>query len=105
MLASYNDDAILYIKYLQFLNNLIIIKAKVLLLRALVTLAYGSPPSGIGDISRFWIFCLGLLVLLLPYFTQSNQMYSLINYKRFVKQTIVIDDFLLHDAILPCKTD
>ena len=41
----------------------------------------------------------------ISYFTQSNQMYSLISYKRFVKQTIVIDDFLLHDAIIPCNTD
>jgi hypothetical protein len=40
----------------------------------------------------------------ISYFIQSIQMYSLISYKRFVKQTIVIDDFLLHDAIIPCNT-
>jgi hypothetical protein len=40
--------------YLQFLNNVIFIKTKVLL-----------HPSGIGDISRFWLFCLDPLVFVL----------------------------------------
>jgi len=26
----------------------------------------GSPPSGMGDLSRFWLSCLGLFVFLLP---------------------------------------
>jgi hypothetical protein len=53
-----------YIRYiwywnLQFLLNVIINKIMVLLPQAPVTLA---PPSGTGDLSWFWLFCLGSLV-------------------------------------------
>ena len=39
--------------YPKFLNNVIINKNK------------GSPPSGIGDINRCWLFCLGSLIYFL----------------------------------------
>ena len=59
---------------------------------------HGSPPSGIGALSRFWRFCLGPMVYLLPFFVYLVfQSFDYVFQKRVMRTKFVIYVFIIHN--------
>ena len=61
----------------------------------------GSPPSGIADLSRFWLSCLGLLVYLLPKTIKFVLAFKYFDYERYSRNVSCVLNLISTISLFP----